>query len=329
MNEHNGKESLSIIIPVFNEEDNIYPLYEDLMGVMKFIDHPYEIIFINDASKDTTAQRLDELASQNKLVKVIHFKINFGQTAAMMAGIDFSSGDLIIPMDGDLQNDPKDIPTLIAKLHEGYDVCSGWRKDRKDKTLKRNLPSKIANYLISKISGVHLHDYGCSLKAYKRAVIKDVKLYGEMHRFIPIYAAWQGAKVIEIPVSHHARRYGRSKYGINRTFKVILDLIVIKFFERYAQKPIYVFGGFGLFSIFLSILSFLFMVYLKYWQDTSFNRTPLPLLAVLFFIVGFQSILMGLIAELLNRTYHESQGKPVYLIKEVKNIHRDNHGKDG
>lgn len=320
MNKVDIKESLSIVIPVFNEEDNIYPLYEDLMGVIKFIGCPYEIIFINDASKDKTAQRLNELAAHNELVKVIHFRRNFGQTAAMMAGIDFSSGNLIIPMDGDLQNDPKDIPTLIAKLNEGYDVCSGWRKDRKDNTLIRNLPSKIANYIISMISGVHLHDYGCSLKAYKRDVIKGVKLYGEMHRFIPIYAAWQGAKVTEIPVTHHARKYGQSKYGIKRTFKVILDLIVIKFLEKYAEKPIYIFGGFGLLSIFLSVLSFLFMVYLKYWQDTSFNRTPLPLLTALFFILGFQSILMGLIAELLNRTYYESQGKPVYLIKEVKNI---------
>ena len=320
MNKVNIKESLSIIIPVFNEEDNIYPLYEELMGIMKLIGNPYEIIFINDASKDNTAQRLDALASRNELVKVIHFRRNFGQTAAMMAGINFSSNDIIIPMDGDLQNDPQDIPKLLAKLHEGYDVCSGWRKDRKDNSIKRNLPSKIANFLISKISGVHLHDYGCSLKAYKRDVIKGIKLYGEMHRFIPIYAVWQGAKVTEIPVTHHARKYGQSKYGINRTFKVILDLIVIKFLEKYAQKPIYVFGGFGLIAIFLSLLSFLFMVYLKLWQDTSFNRTPLPLLTVLFFILGFQSILMGLIAELLNRTYYESQNKPVYLIKSLINI---------
>lgn len=329
MNKDNLKESLSIIIPVFNEEDNIYPLYENLISVMKSIGCQYEIIFINDASNDKTAQRLDELASQNELVKVIHFKINFGQTAAMMAGIDFSSGNLIIPMDGDLQNDPNDIPKLIAKLNEGYDVCSGWRKDRKDNTLKRNLPSKIANYLISKISGVHLHDYGCSLKAYKRDVIKGVKLYGEMHRFIPIYAAWQGASVTEIPVTHHPRKYGQSKYGINRTFKVILDLIVIKFLGKYAQKPIYIFGGFGLLSIFLSVLSFIFMVYLKYWQDTSFNRTPLPLLAVLFFILGFQSILMGLIAELLNRTYYESQNKPVYLIKNLKNCYKSSEEING
>ncbi len=323
MNKDDIKESLSIVIPVFNEEDNIFPLYEGLMEVLNSLGCAYEILFINDASKDNTAQRLDELASQNELVKVIHFKRNFGQTAAMMAGINFSSGDIIIPMDGDLQNDPNDIPRLLAKLHEGYDVCSGWRKDRKDNSLKRNLPSKIANFLISKISGVHLHDYGCSLKAYKRDVIEDVKLYGEMHRFIPIYAVWQGAKVTEIPVTHHARKHGQSKYGINRTFKVILDLIVIKFLEQHAQKPIYIFGGFGFFSIFMSLLSFILMIYLKYWQDRSFIKTPLPFLTILFFMVGILSILLGLIAELLNRTYYESQNKPVYLIKNMKNIKKD------
>jgi glycosyltransferase involved in cell wall biosynthesis len=316
----NIEVSLSIVIPLFNEEENVFPLYQGLMVVLKSIACKYEIIFINDASTDKTALKLDELASQNKLVKVINFKRNFGQTAAMMAGINFSSNDIIIPMDGDLQNDPQDIPILLAKLNEGYDVCSGWRKDRKDNSLKRNLPSKIANFLISRISGVHLHDYGCSLKAYKRNVIEGVKLYGEMHRFIPIYAVWQGAKVTEVPVTHHARKHGESKYGINRTFKVILDLIVIKFLEQHAQKPIYIFGGFGIFSICLSVLSFFLMIYLKYWRETTFIRTPLPLLTILFFMLGIISILLGLIAELLNRTYYESQNKPVYLIKNLKNI---------
>ena len=320
MNQDYKKESLSIVIPVFNEEDNILLLYEGLMFVLESMGCKYEILFVNDASRDKTAEKLDELASLNELVKVIHFKRNFGQTAAMMAGINFSSSDVIIPMDGDLQNDPKDIPRLLDKLHEGYDVCSGWRKDRKDNSIKRNLPSKIANFLISKISGVHLHDYGCSLKAYKRDVIEDVKLYGEMHRFIPIYASWQGAKVTEIPVSHHARKHGQSKYGINRTFKVILDLIVIKFLEQHAQKPIYIFGGFGMFNIFLSVLCFLGAIYFKLFDDRSFIKTPLPLLGIVFFIVGVQSILLGLIAELLNRTYYESQNKAVYLIKNMKNI---------
>ncbi len=320
MNRDNTKKSLSIVIPVFNEEDNILPLYDGLMIVLESLGCKYEILFINDASRDKTALRLDELAEKNELVKVIHFKRNFGQTAAMMAGINFSSNEIIIPMDGDLQNDPNDIPNLLAKLNEGFDVCSGWRKERKDNSLKRNLPSKMANFLISRISGVHLHDYGCSLKAYKRDVIEGVKLYGEMHRFIPIYAVWQGAKVTEIPVTHHARTHGQSKYGINRTFKVILDLIVIKFLEQHAQKPIYLFGGFGLFSICLSVISFLLMIYLKYWRDTTFIRTPLPLLTILFFMLGIISILLGLIAELLNRTYYESQNKSVYLIKSLRNI---------
>ncbi len=320
MNEDKLKESLSIVIPVYNEEENIFPLYEGLISVLKSIEHEYEIIFVNDASKDKTSQKLDELASQNELVKVIHFKRNFGQTAAMMAGIDFSSNDIIIPMDGDLQNDPLDIPFLLEKLNEGYDVCSGWRKDRKDNSVMRNFPSKIANLLISRISGVHLHDYGCSLKAYRRDVIEGVKLYGEMHRFIPIYATWQGAKITEIPVNHHARKYGQSNYGINRTFKVVLDLIVIKFLEKHAQKPIYTFGGFGLLCIFLSILSFLYMIFLKFWEDLTFTQTPLPLLTILFILLGILSILLGLIAELLNRTYHESQNKSVYLVKKLRNF---------
>ncbi len=320
MNQEIIKESLSIVIPVFNEEDNISPLYESLMTEMELLGCKYEILFVNDASKDKTADRLDELALRNDLVKVIHFKRNFGQTAAMMAGINFSSNDIIIPMDGDLQNDPRDIPRLLEKLHEGFDVCSGWRKDRKDNSIKRNLPSKMANFMISRISGVRLHDYGCSLKAYKRDVIQDVKLYGEMHRFIPIYASWQGAKVTEIPVTHHARKFGQSNYGINRTFKVILDLIVIKFLEKHAQKPIYLFGGFGLFNFFSSAVSFILMIYFKYWQDRSFIKTPLPFLVILFFMLGILSILLGLIAELLNRTYYESQNKPVYLIKKLNNL---------
>jgi glycosyltransferase involved in cell wall biosynthesis len=320
MNQDNLKESLSIVIPVFNEEDNIFPLYDGLMAVLESIGYRYEILFVNDASTDNSAQKLDELASRSELVKVIHFKRNFGQTAAMMAGINYSSNDIIIPMDGDMQNDPQDIPRLLEKLNEGYDVCSGWRKDRKDNSLKRNLPSKMANFMISRISGVSLHDYGCSLKAYKRDVIENVKLYGEMHRFIPIYAVWQGAKVTEIPVTHHARKHGESKYGINRTFKVILDLMVIKFLEQYAHKPIYLFGGFGFFNFFLSFVSFLGMIYLKYWEDRSFIKTPLPFLVILFLMVGILSILLGLIAELLNRTYYESQNKPVYLIKKLRNI---------
>jgi glycosyltransferase involved in cell wall biosynthesis len=238
----------------------------------------------------------------------------------MMAGIDHCQGDIIIPMDADLQNDPEDIPRLLAKLDEGYDVCSGWRQDRQDHAIKRNLPSRLANKLISTISGVPLHDYGCSLKAYRRNVIKDVKLYGEMHRFIPIYASWMGARVTEIPVSHHPRLHGESNYGLNRTFKVILDLIVIQFMSRYMQKPIHFFGGFGLINLALSFLTFGWMLSLKLFWDTSFSVTPLPMLIILFFLIGLQSIFFGLLAEIQMRTYYESQDKDAYQIEEKMNF---------
>jgi glycosyltransferase involved in cell wall biosynthesis len=238
----------------------------------------------------------------------------------MQAGIDFARGDIIIPMDGDLQNDPADIPRLLAKLDEGFDVVSGWRKGRKDAKLTRNLPSWFANRAISLISGVHLHDYGCSLKAYHKSVIKDVKLYGEMHRFIPIYASWEGARVTEIPVTHHARKFGKSKYGLERTMKVVLDLIVVKFLATFAQKPMYVFGGIGLMSFVVSGVSGLWALWLKFFGDTSFVQTPLPLLFVMAAITGAMCILMGLLAELMTRTYHESQDKPTYAVGKTRNF---------
>jgi len=305
---------LSIIIPVYNEEGNIEKLHHAVQQVIKENSYDAEVIFIDDGSKDKTVPIIKSLDG----AKLIQFRKNFGQTAAMSAGIDFATGDIIIPIDGDLQNDPKDIPKLLAKLEEGYDVVSGWRKDRKDNAIKRNLPSRIANGLISKISGVHLHDYGCSLKAYRRDVIKDVKLYGEMHRFIPVYANWMGGKVTEVPVTHHPRIHGESKYGINRTFKVVLDLIVIKFLQKYAQKSIHVFGGFGLLSFLFSFISALVMFYYKVFGNKSFIQTPLPIMVVFFFLTGIILVMMGLIAEMQNRTYYESQGKKVYLVKETK-----------
>jgi glycosyltransferase involved in cell wall biosynthesis len=308
---------LSIIIPVFNEEKNIGQLYQNILDVLKSINNDYEIIIIDDGSTDNTLSALNKILDEHAKTKVILLRRNFGQTAAMMAGIEHSLGDIIVPMDGDLQNDPKDIPNLIDKIKEGYDVCSGWRKNRKDNSFTRTLPSKIANKLISKISGVHLHDYGCSLKAYKREVLEDVKLYGEMHRFIPIYASWFGAKITEIPVSHHPRIHGQSKYGIQRTFKVILDLLVVKFLSDYSTKPIYIFGGFGLLNFFCSFLSVMFMFYYKFFDNTSFISTPLPLLTIFFFTMGFMSILMGLLAELQIRTYHETQKKPIYIINKI------------
>jgi len=311
---------LSIIIPVFNEAENLPVLQENLEAVLNALGREYEVILVNDGSTDDSSAVLTALTIQNPRFKVVSFVRNFGQTAAMMAGIDHSQGDIIIPMDADLQNDPEDIPRLLAKLDEGYDVCSGWRQDRQDHAIKRNLPSRFANKLISTISGVRLHDYGCSLKAYRREVIKDVKLYGEMHRFIPIYANWMGARVTEIPVKHHPRLHGKSNYGLNRTFKVILDLIVIQFMARYMQKPIHFFGGFGLINLALSFLTFGWMLSLKLFWDTSFSITPLPMLIILFFLIGLQSIFFGLLAEIQMRTYYESQNKDAYQIEEKINF---------
>lgn len=311
---------LSIVIPVYNEEDNVIPLHERVSAAMQQTGQEYDVIIVNDGSSDRTETRLQAIAAADPRFKVVNFRRNYGQTAAMMAGIDFASGDIIVGLDGDLQNDPADIPKLLAKLAEGYDVVSGWRVNRKDAAFKRNLPSRMANWLISSISGIHLHDYGCSLKAYKSHVVKGVKLYGEMHRFIPIYASWQGGKVAEIPVNHHPRIHGSSKYGLERVIKVLLDLMVVKFLATYANKPIYVFGGFGLISIAFSCLAGAWALYLKFFEGVSFVQTPLPLLVVLAFITGVMSILMGLIAEIIMRTYYESQGKQVYLVKDTVNL---------
>ncbi len=311
---------LSIIIPVYNEGENIPPLHARLLDVLPALGYPFEVIFVNDGSTDETGLKLNEITGEDPRFKVIHFRRNFGQTAAMMAGIDYSSGEVLIPMDGDLQNDPQDIPKLLEKLDEGYDVCSGWRKDRNDHPLKRDLPSRIANFVISKISGIHLHDYGCSLKAYKRDIIKGVKLYGEMHRFIPIYASWQGARVTEVPVTHYPRIHGESKYGVNRTIKVILDLMVVKFLARYAQKPIYVFGSFGLLNFLIAFVSAMIALYYKIYGEKSFIETPLPFIFIMTNVTGVMCILMGLLAEIVIRTYYESQGKPVYLIAECRNL---------
>ena len=315
----NGRlnETLSILIPVYNEEGNLSLLYEKLMTALKKAGRPYEVIFVDDGSSDGTMEILLDLREKNPNVKIVSFSRNFGQTAALSAGIDVSKGDILIPMDGDLQTDPEDILPLLQKIEEGFDVVSGWRKDRKDPFLTRRLPSKIANKIISLIGGVYLHDYGCTLKAYKRDILKNIKLYGEMHRFIPIYARWIGARVAEIPVRHFPRGSGSSKYGISRIFKVVLDLMVVKFLLSYSQKPIYVFGGMGLLMILGAFLAGLFAIYLKYFEGTSFILTPLPLLCVFLLLSGFLSILMGFLAEILTRTYYESQGKPTYQIKEM------------
>lgn len=311
---------ISVIIPIYNERDNIYPLYEKLVYELPLLGRKFEVILVNDGSKDGSDELLAQVSVQDPRFKVVNLRRNFGQTAAMMAGIDYAQGEIIVPMDGDLQNDPADVRHLIEKLDEGFEVVSGWRKDRQDAPLKRNFPSRIANHLISWISGVHLHDYGCSLKAYHRDVIKGVKLYGEMHRFIPIYASWRGARVTEIPVAHYPRIHGTSKYGLERVAKVILDLLVVKFLAKYATKPIYIFGGFGIANIGLAASSGLYSIYLKLFENISFIQTPLPLLGVMAFITGIMSILMGLLAELVMRTYYESQDKPVYLVKTTHNL---------
>lgn len=308
---------LSIIVPIFNEQENIPILVPRIMAVMIELKREFEIIFINDGSTDSSEQVLNSVCNDDRC-KIINFRKNAGQTAAMMAGIDYAIGDVIIPIDADLQNDPKDIPKLLKKIDEGYDVVSGWRKNRKDNSLKRNLPSRIANSLISKISGVKLHDYGCSLKAYKKEVIKGVRLYGEMHRFIPIYASWQGAKVTEVVVNHYPRQFGVSKYGLERILKVVLDLIVVKFLAKYSSKPIYPFGFFAVLNFAISIISAAYSFFLKYFEQVSFIQTPLPLISLLSFSVGIISIMLGLVAEMLMRTYYESQDKRVYIIKNTK-----------
>ncbi|HEY9755863.1 MAG TPA: glycosyltransferase family 2 protein [Oculatellaceae cyanobacterium] len=313
------RPELSIVIPVYNEEENIELLYEKLLIALAEVGKSWEVVFIDDGSTDRSYEELETLSLQDDRVKVVQFVKNFGQTAALAAGIDHSLGNIIIPMDADLQNDPADIKLLLSKMSEGYDVVSGWRKNRQDALLSRLIPSWIANKIISTISGVRLHDYGCSLKAYRRGVIKNIRLYGEMHRFVPIYASWQGAKVAEIPVNHFARQFGVSKYGLSRTFKVVLDLITVKFMSSYFTKPIYVFGTAGIISMCVSFLALGWMIILKYFYDTTFIETPLPVLSAMFFMVGVQFILMGLLAEILMRTYHESQGKRIYEVENRLN----------
>jgi dolichol-phosphate mannosyltransferase len=305
---------ISMLVPIYNERENIPLLLADLFRVLDQLGFTFEVIAVDDGSRDGSLAALKAFAEQRRELKVISFRRNYGQTAAIMAAIDHADGDVLISIDADLQNDPADIPALLAKLDEGFDVVSGWRKNRKDAAIRRNLVSRVANRLVSRISGVHLNDYGCTLKAYRRDVIKGVRLYGEMHRFIPIYASWLGATVTEIPVNHHARRFGSSKYGLERVAKVLLDLLVVTFLDRYFVKPIYLFGGFGICSLMMAGLCVAYMVYLKLAEGISMILTPLPTLVALLVLVGVLSSLMGLLAEILVRTYFESQGRSVYLV---------------
>src|SRR5881394_3080607 len=310
---------VSVFLPVFNEEPNLRPLHEKLNVSLAQLGRTAEIIYVDDGSSDGSLNVLREIAAQDPRVRVIALRRNYGQTPAMAAGIHAARGDVLIPMDADLQNDPADIARLLAKLDEGYDVVSGWRKNRQDKMITRKIPSMIANRLISWIGGVPLHDYGCSLKAYRRESLQDVRLYGEMHRFIPIYAAWAGARVTEIPVEHHARTMGKSKYGLSRTIKVVFDLMTIKFMASYQTKPLYMFGFAGLVTFAISFLCAVLALLMKFasWpHHADFVQTPLPVLTMVLLVLGVQFFFMGLLAEMLVRTYHESQSKPIYAVRE-------------
>jgi glycosyltransferase involved in cell wall biosynthesis len=312
---------ISIIIPIYNELENLQLLNEALHSALDDPTIEWEAILVDDGSSDASPDILRGLAEKDPIhLRVIELRRNYGQTAAIAAGIDHSSGDIIILMDADLQNDPADIPLLVEKINEGYDVVSGWRVNRQDKFLSRVLPSKMANSLISRVTGVHLHDYGCTLKAYRREVLTGFRLYGEMHRFIPAYAKIQGAKITELQVTHHPRRFGKTKYGLNRTIKVVLDLLTVKFLMSYSSKPIYLFGGTGMVLMASSMAVLLFLLVRRLWIGTSVLSSPLFTASLMFLVLGFQSVLMGLIAELLVRTYYESQDKPTYTVRQKTNL---------
>lgn len=316
---------LSLIIPVYNEEANLPLVYDSIKKALEPLQRKWEIIFVDDGSQDKSLGVLKSLVENDpEHVRAVAFRRNFGQTAAITAGIDYSYGDTIVLLDADMQNDPADIPLLLAKLDEGYDLVSGWRKDRKDNHLTRTIPSIFANGLISWVTGVHLHDYGCTLKAYRRDALQGFRLYGEMHRFIPVFAHSIGARITEIPVRHHHRKFGEANYGLERTLKVFLDLFTVKFLLDYSHKPIRLFGGAGMILITISVALLLYLFIRRVFFSVAVLGSPFFLIGVMFFILGFQSILMGLIAELLARTYHESQAKTTYTVREMINIKREN-----
>lgn len=310
---------LSIVVPIYNEQENIPALYRSITGALA-VAADYEIIMVDDGSSDGSFQELQRIAATDQRLKIIRLRRNFGQTAAMSAGFDAASGAIIIPMDGDLQNDPADISGLLAKIHEGYDVVSGWRRDRKDTFITRKIPSMIANALISRMTGVHLHDYGCTLKAYRREVLDGINLYGEMHRFVPALASQFGAKVAEVPVNHLPRLHGVSKYGISRTLRVVLDLMTVKFLMAYSTKPIQLFGKWGIYTIVTGLATGTLTLYMKLFEHLSMNRNPLLILTAFLLFMGVQFIVLGLLGELNARTYFESQGKPIYVIKDRINL---------
>lgn len=308
---------LSIVVPVYNEEENIPSLYQQLTAVLEPLGRDYEIICVDDGSQDHSFTMLAELAEQDPRIKVIQFRRNFGQTAGFSAGFDYAQGDVVITIDADLQNDPAGIPLLLDKIDEGYDLVSGWRANRQDPYFSRRLPSTIANWLIAKTTGVQVHDRGCSLRAHRREVVKQMRLYGELHRFIPDMASWVGVTMAEVPVNHRPRRFGKSKYGISRTFRVILDLITVRFLLSYSTRPIHIFGSLGLLSFLVGLGMGIYLSVLKLATGQEIGGRPLLMLSVLLMLVGVQMVAMGLLGELVVRVYHESQDKPIYTVRQI------------
>ncbi|MDD3520868.1 MAG: glycosyltransferase family 2 protein [Actinomycetota bacterium] len=308
---------LSVVIPVYNEKQSLEHLYENLNAVLPKIGKSYEVILIDDGSSDGSFIELKKIHEKNNNYKIIRFRKNFGQTPAMSAGFDYARGEVIITLDADLQNDPEDIPLLLEKMDEGYDIVSGWRAKRQDKAISRKLPSRIANWLIARLTRVHIHDYGCTLKAYSRDVVKNVELYGEMHRYIPAVASWMGISVTEVKVNHHSRKFGKSKYGISRTIRVILDIITIKYLLSYSQRPIQIFGLLGLFTGTAGFIITIYLIIMRLFFQMSLADRPLFTLSIFMIFIGVQLITMGILAELIMRTYHEASGKPTYAVKEI------------
>lgn len=308
---------MTIVIPVFNEESNLEPLYREIVTTLSATKLTYEVIAVDDGSSDNSFEKLQEIQKNGPQLRIIRFRRNFGQTAALSAGFKYARGRIIVPMDADGQNDPADIPRLLNKLDQGYDIVSGWRKERRDNAVTRTFPSRVANWLIGRITGVRLHDYGCTLKAYRAESLKSIRLYGEMHRFIPALARWGGEKVGETVVNHRPRLHGKTKYGLNRIFKVLLDLITIKFLASFSTKPIYIFGGLGVLCMLGSVVSGITVLYMKIEMNFSMNRNPLLIVSTMLMTTAIQFVLMGLLAEIMVRTYHESQDRPTYVIEKI------------
>jgi glycosyltransferase involved in cell wall biosynthesis len=312
-----NRTDLTVVIPLFNEESNLEPLYKEIIAALSPTTLSYEVVAVDDGSFDGSLEKLAQIQKNDSHLRIIRFRRNFGQTAALAAGFKYARGQVIVPIDADGQNDPADIPRLLEKLNKGFDIVSGWRKERKDNKVTRTLPSRVANWLIGRITGVRLHDYGCTLKAYRAESIRHIRLYGEMHRFIPALARWGGEKVAEEVVNHRPRLHGKTKYGLNRIFKVLLDLVTIKFLASFSTKPIYIFGGLGVLCMLGSILAGVTVLVMKFAMHFSMNRNPLLIVSTMLMTTAIQFVLMGLLAEIMVRTYHESQDRPTYVIEKI------------